>query len=286
MQFTIRSLLLIMLMVGIGFTVYHNTEYYKRWKRVKEFASTLDVQQSSYELSVDYRKLFDLAGADLTPWLSQHKIDSIAVQSSWESVELSVPIEVKKGTYKPSSTAIAEFLDLIESRRKIVIPKWWRQTVELAKANCRYNIFGGRPMPGPYHNSGLNFIRCPTDARLEKHSKDYLYISSDVRLTIPEKMMGDNVSAIRERKRDFAAFHEGFGFPHRVACFTSDSNDVVWESTACGSWWHGVSGVSVSNLSLVVAGDSVYVFGEAGRFYIHGFDLKTGQTTFQFSSNF
>ena len=157
-----------MLVVGIGFTVYHNTEYYKRWKRVDELASTLDVQQSSHELSDDYRQLFELAGADLTPWLSQHENDSIAIQSAWENVELSVPIEDKKGTYKPSSVAIAEFLDLIESRRKIAIPKWWRETVERAKANRRYNIYGGKPTLEPYHNSGLDYIRCPIDARLEK----------------------------------------------------------------------------------------------------------------------
>ena len=286
MKFTIRTLLFVMLLVGVGVTLYHNSEYYKRWERVEEAIATFDPHQTSHELADYYRQLFTLADDDLLPWMLRHENDSVAIQSAWETVELSVPVEDGKGTYAPSASAITQFLDLIESRRELEIPAWWRQAIEQAKANRRYNIYGGKPTVEPYHNSGLEYIRCPSEARLEKLNDDYVYVAGGMRLTIPNDIMDDHVCAIRDKNRAFAALHDGWGYPHKVACFERDSNEIIWESTACGSWWGGASGFSIANLSLVVAGDSVYVFGVAGGFYVHGSDLKSGQTTFQFSNNF
>ena len=50
-QFGIRTLLLCMLLVGISFTVYHNSEYYKRWLKVEESIESIDLQVRSEELS-------------------------------------------------------------------------------------------------------------------------------------------------------------------------------------------------------------------------------------------
>jgi len=286
MRFTIRTLLLVMLLVGAGVTVYHNSEYYKRWKRVEASIANFDPHQSSHEIADFYRQLFTLADDDLLPWMLRHENDSVAIQSAWETVELSVPVEDGKGTFTPSDSAIAQFLELIEYRLELEIPVWWRQAIGQAKANRRYNIYGGQPTVAPYHNSGLENIRCPIGARLEKLDDDYIYVAGGIRLTIPNEMMDDHVCAIFAKNRVFAALHDGWGYPHRVACFDRKSSQLLWESTACGSWWGGASGFSISNLSIVVSGDSVYIFGDAGGFYIHGFDLKSGQTTFQFSNNF
>ena len=286
MRFTIRTLLLVMLLVGVSVTVYHNSEYYKRWKRVEASIATFDPHQTSHEITDYYRQLFTLADDDLLPWMLRHENDSVAIQSAWETVELSVPVVDGKGTYKPSGIAIAQFLALIESRRELEIPVWWRQAIEQAKANRRYNIYGGKPTVEPYHNSGMEYIRCPTGARLKKLDDAYIYVAGGMRLTIPNEMMDDHVCATPEKNRVFAALHDGWGYPHKVACFSLDSSELIWESTACGCWWGIASGFSLSNLSIVVTDDSVYVFGMAGGFYIHGFDRESGQTTFQFSNNF
>ena len=101
MRFTIRTLLLVMLLVGVSVTVYHNSEYYKRWKRVEASIATFDPHQTSHEITDYYRQLFTLADDDLLPWMLRHENDSVAIQSAWETVELSVPVVDGKGTYKP-----------------------------------------------------------------------------------------------------------------------------------------------------------------------------------------
>ena len=70
MRFTIRTLLLVMLLVGVSVKVYHNSEYYKRWKRVEASIATFDPHQTSHEITDYYRQLFTLADDDLLPWIA------------------------------------------------------------------------------------------------------------------------------------------------------------------------------------------------------------------------
>lgn len=286
MQFTIRILLLSMVVVAIGITAYHSTEYYQRWQRVKASIANFDGQRSSHEISDYYRNLFALAGNDLLPWILREDNDSVAIQSAWETVELGVPLKPKHGTYTPPAKSISKFLGLIESRRNLKIPLWWREIVEGAKANQRHNIYGGSPSVEPYHDSGMNEIRCPTNARLERADGDGFYIAGTMRFRVPSELEFDHICVAFEGNRAYVAFHEGFGYPHRVACYDIGSNELIWESTACGCYWGGSSGMSNANLSILVTGESVYVFGAAVGFYIHAFDLNSGKTSFLFCNHF
>ena len=287
MRYTVRTFLVSMLIVSVAIALYHHTEYYKRWKRIETSIATFDGQQPSNKISLYFRSLFLLASDDLLPWMLSDRIDTIAIQSAWEMVELSVPQKHQQvGTYTPNKKAITKFLDLIEKRRKLKIPTWWRETVESAKANRRHNIYGGNLTIEPYQYLERVGMRCPVNANIEKVRDEYVYIANGMQFSFHMDSLEDHVCVLFDRSRAFAAFHEGFGFPHRVICFDLASNSIVWESEACGCFWGGTSGMSTSNLSMLIADESVYVFGAAGSFYVHAFDMNSGQTTFQFTNSF
>jgi hypothetical protein len=243
-----------------------------------------------------YRLLFTKVGPDRLSRLQTLHDDSIAIQSAWEQVALTVPIENGRTFYRPDSQKLSRFLDLVQQRARVALPDWWREVVPDARANRRDNIYHGKPKSVPYRlRTGMEQVGCPKNASVEKEGNSVVYRVGTDKITIPAELQEhgnrgpfvSNVSGCFTDKYCFLAVHENVGYRHQVGCIERASGKLVWKSTACGSWWGNASGSFTSWVAVVPTDDGrVFVFGAAGGFYLHGFRASDGKPLVRFSTNF
>jgi hypothetical protein len=243
-----------------------------------------------------YRLLFAKVGSDRLSRLQTLHDDSIAIQSAWEQVVLTVPVEDGRTFYRPDPQALSRFLKLVQRRTKVSPPDWWREVVLDARANRRNNIYHGDPKSVPYHRrSGAEWVTCPKNASVEKHGNSIVYRVGKNKITIPEEIQEQsdhgpfvsNVSGCFTDNHCFLAIHDDVGYPHQVGCIDRLSGKLVWKSTVCGSWWGNASGSFTSWFAVVPTDDGrIFVFGAAGGVYLHGFRASDGKPLVRFSSNF
>ena len=243
-----------------------------------------------------YRSLFDACRPSDLEVLLTHENDSIATQSAWQTVNLSVPVNEGPKVYRPDSQKLVWFLGFLEGRNRIVAPEWWRDVVTDARANRRNNIYSGNPKVQPYHGSGIEFVHCPTDASVDETKGAVTYRRGDESIVVPEELLERSdsgklwcsISCCFTDDRCYVATHDNRGYPHSVACMDRKAKKIVWESRACGCWWWSTTGHDESWVSVVTTKDGrVFVFGAAGiGFYVHGFRSSDGKTLVCFSNNY
>ena len=221
--------------------------------------------------------------------LSSAKNASIATQSAWKRVRLTLPKENGLEIGRSHREKLSWFIGFFEGRNRITVPKWWRTIV----------MDGGfirEPQKiRPYHQTAIEGVNCPLGATVEEKDRIVTYRSGTDSIVLPEELLdrddsGElwcNISCVFTARHCFVAVHDDVGYDHDVACIDRGTNKIVWKSKACGCWWGRASGLHESWVSLVATDDGrVFVFGAAWTgFYAHGFDASNGKTLVRFSSN-
>ena len=264
--------------------------------KINEYVAQLrDAEHASQRVPLCL-SLFAITSPDDLSHLLTVDDASIAVQSAWETVKLTVPEDEGDRTYNPDRRRLNWFLGFLQGRARIKPPDWWRDAVLKSKAYRRDNIFAPRPKSTIYHHSGNNLVNCPKDATVEIDGDTVAYCVTENRITIPEGIFDRhdcgvvrcNLSGCFTDKLFFLALHDEWGYPHDVVCVDRSSGDLVWKSTANGCWYGGVSGQSESWASVIATSDNrVFVFGQAPTgFYVDGFRVSDGKSLFHFSNNY
>lgn len=263
---------------------------------IERIIAKYDDIQSSREYSEFYRSLFTACEPSELAALNSNANDSIATQSAWEIVTMTVPKEDGPNVYRPEAFKLAWFVGFFEGRNRVTTPAWWRTVVLDARANRRNNIYPGEPNELPYHRSKIKGVACPTHATVTQADHVVTYRTSNDSIVIPEVLLdrasdGDlwcNISCAFTKKHCFAAIHDDVGYPHNVACIDRETGKILWKSKACGCWWGAATGRHESWVAVMPTdGERVVIFGSASTgFYSHGFDARTGSTLFRFSNNY
>ncbi|MEM8671894.1 MAG: hypothetical protein AAGG48_30535 [Planctomycetota bacterium] len=304
-RFGIRSLLVLTTIAAALLGYHHYSKYHKRWRKIEELIAGFDVQQRTARQyggcphSQFYRQIFSIAESDLLPWLQEHPNDSIALQSSWEAVERSVPLETNKGTVNPGKEELNEFVRILADRFRAPMPEWWRELILGSRARRRYNIyFFDDKIKTQYHNvEGFN---CPRNATLEIGSNGITYnvdresilLSNSVlkALGFSDDHFGTrNLSGCFSEDGFFVTAHNRGGWPHSIALIDRESLDVIWQSEVHGcSAGIGLFGIHFSRVELVATDSGqLFVFGFATTgLYMESFDLETGESLFHFSTGY
>jgi hypothetical protein len=132
--------------------------------KTKEIVKRLGDIGYPHEYPEVYRLLFATVGVNGLARLQLHHDDSIAVQSAWEAVTLTVPVKDGDTFYRPDPQKLNWFLGFLEGRARLSSPDWWREAVLDARANRRSNIYLREPKSPPYHPAGIDGVNCPKDA--------------------------------------------------------------------------------------------------------------------------
>lgn len=247
------------------------------------------------EYSKYYRQIFSIADSDLLPRLMNHKNDSIAIQSAWESVERTVPVELGETPFTPNRGELNSFLDFLVKRVDAPILDWWRNLILNSRANQRYNIYCFDNYAQPfYHNTDLHLVRCPVNASLERKADDIVYRVKDKSILIPNEVLKRdsgqlfNLSGAFTSDRFYVTVHGSGGHPHTVSCFNRETLDVIWQSVAFGCYMGFTSGKHYSWVELVPQDDDrLFVFGFACTgMYMEAFNSETGESLFHFSTGY
>lgn len=255
-----------------------------------------------------YRSLFAICQRSDLETLTSNRNDSIATQSAWEIVTLTVPTEEapvaddrlvtedRESAYRPDSKKLEWFIGFVEERNRVKVPDWWRSVVMDSRANRRNNIYPGEPKTQPYRRASVPWVKCPSNADVTEKEQVVTYLSGDDSIALPaeiiERTMDDNLegsfSGAFTKDYFFFTNHSDVGFPHEVACVDRNSKNVAWKSEVKGCWWSSASGIHESWVTIVPTDDGrVFVFGSASMgVYAYAFDLASGETIFQFSSTY
>jgi hypothetical protein len=160
--------------------------------RIKQIVKQLTDLKSPGEYSEVYRLLFATAGADGLSRLQADRDDSIALQSAWEAVTLTVPVNDGDTVYRPDPRKLMWFLGFIQGRARVSPPGWWGEAALDARANRRNNIYPGKPKAFPYHPAGIDGVNCPKDASAKTIGRAVFYrVGADI-ISIPEEILDLN----------------------------------------------------------------------------------------------
>ncbi len=265
---------------------------------VKSILAKYDDVKYAYQYSELYRSLFAACEPSELVALNSNANDSIATQSAWETVTLTVPKEDGPKVYRPDAKKLAWFIGFFEGRNRVTAPDWWRTVVVDARANRRNNIYAGEPTTRPYHRSQVEgvAVACPTNATVTEKDRVVTYRARDASIVVPDELLDRadsghlycNISCAFTKEQCFIATHGDVGFSHKVACIERETGRIVWKAEACGCWWGGATGYHESWVAVVPTDDGrVFVFGSASiGFYAHGFDSRDGKTLVRFSNNY
>lgn len=263
-----------------------------------------DKLKYNHEFAEFYRAVFANSDSDQLFVLSNHKNDSIAIQSAWELVKAFVPNGEKKERIVPTASRLNWFLGMFEGRNRVAVPQWWRDVVLASRdivlpgpgGKLTRNICPGEPVQRPYHaikDWASSERKHPKNATLKVINGVVTYTTEKNSIDIPKELFDHadngtsrNISCAFTNKMCFVAVHSDCGFSHRVACIDRQTDSVVWSVEACGC--AQIAGVDESWVTLVATDDGrVFCFGNAScGIYAHAFDASNGKSLFQFSSNY
>lgn len=266
-------------------------------EKINGIVKQLAAVKHAHEYPELYRSLFAAARADKLTRLQSLADDSIAIQSAWEAVNLTVPVQLGDRPYRPDSGKLNWFLGFLQGRARVSPPGWWRAAVLTARANQRNNIYPGKLKPKPYHHTGIGWACCPKDASVARIGDSYIYQVGAKRVTIPDEILvrfdsGElwySISGCFTDKHCFLATYSDLLYSHDLACVDRSSDKLVWKSTVCGCFWGGATGMAgESYVSVVTAEDDrVFAFGaDLTGFYAHGFRASDGKSLTHFSSSY
>ena len=132
--------------------------------KTDEVVRRLGGLEDLHESKEAYRLLFATAGVDGLSRLQTVHDDSIAIQSAWEEVTLTVPVKDGDRAYRPDTQKLSWFLGFLQGRARVSPPDWWRESLLDARANRRDNIYAGEPKLVPYRRAVIKWVNCPKNA--------------------------------------------------------------------------------------------------------------------------
>ncbi len=97
--------------------------------RINEVVKQLRGLEDVHKSKGAYRLLFATAGVDGLSRLQTVDDDSIAIQSAWETVTLTVPVEKGDRFYRPDTQKLSWFLGFLQGRARVSPPDWWRESL-------------------------------------------------------------------------------------------------------------------------------------------------------------
>ena len=110
-------------------------------EKIEAIVKRLAEVKYPYEYPELYRSLF-VAGANGLTRLQTLANDSIAIQSAWEAVNLTVPLELGDRPYRPDSEKLHWFLGFLQGGARVSPPSWWREAVLTASESTQQHLSG------------------------------------------------------------------------------------------------------------------------------------------------
>jgi len=306
LQFSLRTLLIFALVAALAFGWLVELRRRAHFQMVEEAIKKVNAAEDLPTASLHYRELFAIVGKNGLQRLQRSQDDSIAIQSAWEAVKLTVPELKGTEVRRPNKEKLAWFVELVATRSGTTVPEWWAEVIQDARAHPQGNIYPGKPSKSPYHKSGFQFVNKPLslfkqvnvpigttvgadDRRITLESRDdsitiprELVVLHDYGFLLNEDLSSvdnmissvNNVSAAFTKDRCFIVLHDTLRNEPVVASVDRTTGNVVWKNRACGCLFFGFnSGERFHGwVSVIVHDDRVVVFGKASSaIYAHGF---------------
>ncbi len=232
--------------------------------------------ETSEKASNAYKALFTKHWPSDIGLASKESNTSIALHSVWEASHRPQK-HFDKNThwhwrYDPVKTQ--QFVDFFRKRTSVSIPTWWQKTI----LNTEMEPGRGSACFGPLpHGQASSFI-------VQKDSIAVMLSGQKVgSLPLSTEILA--FDAIRWKDQALVVVIP-LGGPGKLYLFGPDAKTIVWRTDvwATGRWT--VNGVVIEMVSLVLNGDSVAVFGEAGTAYAESFNATTGKSIFRFNTSY
>lgn len=250
--------------------------------------------KDAYRAALGYGRLFRDVDDDQLARLQTHTSDTIAIQSAWMQVEMTVPPE-SRVTVRPDRDKLAWFLGFLEGRARVRPPKWWSEAILDARANRRGNIYAGGLNMWIDRKRGDPVEKDPEKATLESRDGrvDLRLGKESIRMPVEfidklqiQEGFGE-ARALFTPARCYVAFHGFAGYDYRVGCVERSPVKLRWVSGVWGCFWGLTTGAHREWVEIVEKGDQVVVFGVAATgFYVEAFRADDGANLFRFSNSY
>ncbi len=89
---------------------------------------------SPRELARSCSRLFGDATAEQLRQLVAHPHRGVALAAGWERVRRTLPKEKQEGTVRPNERMLSSFLELVEGRTQVPLPRFWEYRVQSARS--------------------------------------------------------------------------------------------------------------------------------------------------------
>jgi hypothetical protein len=239
-----------------------------------------------------YRDLFKATTSEGLRRLQKNPSDTIAIQSAWQEVELTVP-ERANQVVRPDPEKLSRFIGFLERRAHVLAPKWWSEALLDARANRRGNVYAGGLNIVENRQKERNATTAPGQAsvdRLEGHSvvrvgSESARIPEDLGEKLGSKAPGDGVCALITPSNCYIAVYDSWGYPYQLVCVNRSSAKTRWVAEVWASWWRFGNGRSHQWVEITEQGNRVVVFGVASMgFHVEAFRAEDGVNILRFSN--
>jgi len=243
-----------------------------------------------------FRALFQAAGDAGLGQLKLHPHDTIALQSAWQQVSLTIPKGKPEPEVRPNRRELDQFIGFLEGRARLKIPGWWRKTLADARSNGEnvYFEFGKEPV---YENAGLDDVTAPVGTRVTRQKGKISVAIGKQSVLIPQGLLGTARNADTDEKifycsvsgritptRCYVAVHGDSGNPYPVTCIDRSSGTIRWKAKVWAAW-PGAAGVSEERVTVTEQDERIIVYGVAtSGAYAEAFRAKDGKNLFRFST--
>jgi hypothetical protein len=236
---------------------------------------------SPRELSFRIRKILSSSPTSQLDRLVTVPDCTLALAAGWERVCRTLPEEERDEAIGLNEQAVSRFLGLLEGRIQFPIPEPWEASVKAAKGYSQRHINFARPKP-----ADQSVIR---EGHLRRVGSQWMVKQESQLIKLPaEDGFGpiDYAAAERAGGTVYVALYGSPPYPYKLFAVDRATGRVLWSSKVWAiSDWRGYSGQESHDVFLRSAGETVAVFGISGpAVYVDGFDQKTGENRFRFST--
>ena len=235
--------------------------------------------------------LESISDDDLLTMVDDSKDDSQAIQAAFEIVGRELA---------PAEFDMEWLIETIENRLQLTIPAWWQEFVVACTPNPgtgqRRTPFDMYGVPKRIKRTPEKMFEayCPADSDLVWNAdfSRFRFSNENVSISIPLSFeygyRSASFAGTFSKDHFFMAVYDDTVFPHQIWCFDRSSNECILHSIACGSFIGSCSGFDSADVRIHLTKDRrVFVFGVAATgFYLHGFDIDTGESLVQLSTRY
>jgi hypothetical protein len=244
-----------------------------------------------------FTALFAAAGESGLAELRKSAHDSIAIQAAWEQVVRTVPktTESMNPPYRLNREKLRQFLEFLEGRTRLRLPKWWSQAILEASAYRRTNLYFPTPSLELLVRSvtgGTVAVRIGDVTVTKKGNIFSLQVARDS-IDLPTELRdrvlesGGYVAGYFTSKSCYFADYESHGATFTLARLDRSTGRIVWKTAVWGSYWgSGGGGLPRGPVTIIQQGDRVVVFGSASGIYVEAFRADDGKNLFRFSNGY